>query len=80
MAVQFEKLQLHLISQLSVGKVTKFQRIISNALKGMDKNLWGVPKGPSLDSVEHAIISLLFSAFSFCIATRGNLLVFSVYL
>ena len=29
-----------------LGKVTKFQRIISNALKVMVKNLWGVPKDP----------------------------------
>ena len=29
-----------------LGKVTKFQRIISNALRVMDKNLWGVPKDP----------------------------------
>ena len=35
-----------------LGKVTKFQRIISKALRDMDKNLWRVPKDlPGLNRV-----------------------------
>ena len=43
MAAKFEK---SLISLDFPINVRKSQRIISNALKVMDKNLWGVPKDP----------------------------------
>ena len=39
MAANFEKFLYHLVSHLILGKVTKFQRINSNAPRVMDKSL-----------------------------------------
>ena len=46
MAAKFQNFKFYLASQEILGKVTEFQRIISKALRVMDKNLWGVPKDP----------------------------------
>ena len=46
MAAKFEKLLISPDFPINFRKVTKFHRIISNALKVIDKNLWGVPKDP----------------------------------
>ena len=46
MAANFENFLISPDFPINFRKVTKFQRIISNALRVMDKNLWGVPKDP----------------------------------
>ena len=46
MAANFENFKISLDFPINFRKVTKFQRIISKALRVIDRNLWRVPKDP----------------------------------